>query len=103
MGKLTRWFATALALSAIATAQQSEPPAPAPAPEKYVRITFIPPPMEGTISLGVYDQAGKLVRVLKREATTKDFITGLNGLITFWDGKDDAGAEVPPGKYGLRG
>ena len=29
-----------------------------------VGITFLPPPMEGTLSLGIYDKKGKLVRVL---------------------------------------
>ena len=56
-----------------------------------VRITFLPPPMEGTISLGVYSQDGKLVRTLKTEAEPKDFVIGLNGLITSWDGKSDGG------------
>ena len=43
--------------------------------------------MEGTLSLGVFTKAGKLVRILKREASTeKDFTVGLNGLITQWDG-----------------
>ena len=68
-----------------------------------MRITFVPPPMEGTLSLGIYDKKGKLVRVMAREATEKDFIIGLNGLITFWDGKDDAGKAMPPGIYAARG
>jgi hypothetical protein len=25
-----------------------------------VQITFVPPPVEGTLSLGIYDKAGKL-------------------------------------------
>ena len=68
-----------------------------------MQITFLPPPMEGTLSLGIYDKKGKLVRTLVREGTPKDFIVGLNGLITFWDGKDDAGHPMPPGIYAARG
>ena len=68
-----------------------------------VRITFIPPPIRGTLTLGIYDKAGKLVRVLHREATEEAFTVGLNGLITTWDGKDDSGAVLPPGKYHARG
>jgi hypothetical protein len=68
-----------------------------------MRITFLPPPMEGTLSLGIYDKKGRLVRVIAREATEKDFIIGLNGLITYWDGKDDAGKNMPPGIYYARG
>src|SRR3954468_24795685 len=69
-----------------------------------VQITFLPPPMEGTVSLGIYTKAGKLVRALKREAVPeKDFVVGLNGLITIWDGKDDKGAAAPKGVYSVRG
>lgn len=68
-----------------------------------VRITFLPPPIKGTLSLGIYDNAGKLVRVLHREATEEEFTIGLNGLITSWDGKDDSGLVLPPGKYHARG
>ena len=74
-----------------------------PIPSTGVRITFLPPPMEGTLSLGIYDKKGKLVRVLAREATEKDFTIGLNGLITHWDGKDDAGRVMPAGTYLAQG
>jgi len=56
---------------ALATHGQDEEP---PSQKKGVRIAFIPPPMEGTWSLGIYDKKGKLVRVLAREATEKNFI-----------------------------
>jgi hypothetical protein len=70
-----------------------------------VPIIFLPPPMDGpgTISLGIYDGAGKIVRVLHREAVVDEFKQGENGLITRWDGRDDAGQPVPRGKYGVRG
>lgn len=68
-----------------------------------IRITFLPPPLEGTLSLGIYDKAGKLVRALRTEATEKDFTVGLNGFITTWDGKDDTGQPLPAGKYSARG
>ena len=72
-------------------------------PPSGVRITFLPPPMEGTLSLGIYDAAGKLVRVLARDATEKDFTIGLNGLITTWDGRDDGGRALAKGTYSARG
>ena len=59
--------------------------------------------MKGTLSLGIYDKKGRLVRVLHREATEKDFTVGLNGFVTHWDGKDDAGKPAPRGDYGARG
>ena len=92
-------LAMCLALAPFAFAQEEEPPPQ----KKGVRIAFIPPPMEGVWSLGIYDKKGKLVRVLAREATEKNFTVGLNGLITFWDGRDDGGKELPPGTYSASG
>jgi len=68
-----------------------------------VEITFLPPPMDGTLSMGIYDKKGKLVRVLHREAGEKEFTVGLNGFITRWDGRDDSGRPAPPGTYEARG
>ena len=73
-------------------------------PESGVQITFLPPPIEGTLSLGVFAKDGKLVRALRTEASVeKDFTAGLNGLILTWDGTDDAGQPAPSGKYAVRG
>jgi hypothetical protein len=87
-------FALALLLRA-AFAQDAPPPG--------VHITFLPPPLDGTLSAGIYTKEGKLVRVLAREATEKDFTVGLNGFIARWDGKDDAGKELPAATYFVRG
>ncbi len=59
--------------------------------------------MEGTISLGVWDSSDKLVRVLHREAKIDDFTIDENALKTTWDGKNDAGGDLPAGKYRARG
>ena len=72
------------------------------APAPGVHITFLPPPLEGTLSAGIYTKEGTLVRVLAREATEKDFTVGLNGFITRWDGKDHAGKELPAGTANRR-
>jgi hypothetical protein len=78
---------------------QDEPP-----PKKVgVQLMFIPPPMEGTVSLGIYDATGKLVRVLHAESPQTEFTAALNGLITFWDGKDDAEKMMAAGKYRAHG
>ena len=92
-------LAMGLVLAPATHGQEEEPPPQ----KKGVRIAFIPPPMEGTWSLGIYDKKGKLVRVLAREATEKNFIVGLNGLIIFWDGRDDSGKALPPGMYSASG
>jgi hypothetical protein len=95
--------ATALT-SASAQESSSPPPASPPEPaERNIRISFVPPPLDGTISLGVYDAKGKLVRVLFREADINEFTIGSDALSTTWDGKNDAGENVPAGKYSAHG
>ncbi len=84
-------FATAAAL-----------PAQTPA-ARDVTISFLPPPLDGTISLGIYDAKGALVRVLHREADVEEFEAGNDALTTHWDGTNDAGEPLPPGKYHARG
>jgi hypothetical protein len=83
------------------------PPAPEQTPSasplKSVRISFVPPPLEGRISLGIYDAKGKLVRVLHQEADLNEFKIGADALVTQWDGKNDDGEDLPAGKYHARG
>ena len=108
--RMTKTIALALAaafLTENALGQESSPTAAAtatttPAPRS-IKISFVPPPLDGTISLGVYDEKGKLVRVLFREADINEFDIGSDSLSTTWDGKDDAGENVPPGKYSAHG
>jgi hypothetical protein len=76
---------------------------PSPAPARSVRLSFLPPPMDGTISLGIYNDADQLVRVLHQEAELNEFSVGADALGTKWDGKDDDGLELPAGKYSARG
>ena len=105
-------FASVSLLCLALTVQAQETPTPeperTPEPEstpkpRTARVTFLPPPLDGTISLGIYDSKGKLVRVLHREADIDEFHIGADSLWTTWDGKDDQGADVPPGKYHARG
>lgn len=98
-------LALLLVFAAFSRAQESPPPeaTTSPAPARNVRISFVPPPLDGTISLGVYDAKGKLVRVLFREADINEFTVGEDALSKTWDGKDDAGENVPPGKYSAHG
>lgn len=76
---------------------------PTLAPSRSVRISFVPPPLDGTISLGIYDSTGKLVRVLHQQASLDEFTIGADALQTRWDGKDDHGQDLPAGKYHARG
>jgi hypothetical protein len=88
-----------------AFAQESPTPSPMPSasPARYVRISFVPPPLEGTISLGIYDSSGKLARVLHQEAELDEFTVGADALVTKWDGKNDDGQDLTAGKYHARG
>jgi hypothetical protein len=76
---------------------------PSASPARSVRISFVPPPLEGRISLGIYDAKGKLVRVLHQEADLNEFKIGADALVTQWDGKNDNGEDLPAGKYHARG
>src|ERR1700676_5513600 len=95
------------AFATLTVAQESPPASPSPsasaASARNVRISFLPPPLEGTISLGVYEQSGQLVRVLHQEADLDEFTVGADALITKWDGKNDDGDDLPAGKYRARG
>ncbi|HEY7000770.1 MAG TPA: hypothetical protein VH330_03430 [Candidatus Udaeobacter sp.] len=76
---------------------------PSLTPARSVRISFVPPPLEGKISLGIYDAKGKLVRVLHKEADLNEFKIGADALVTQWDGKNDNGEDLPAGKYHAHG
>jgi hypothetical protein len=78
-------------------------PAPTTSPARSVRISFLPPPLEGTISLGIYDEWGQLVRVLHQEAELDEFTVGEDALVTKWDGKNDDGEDLASGKYHAHG
>ncbi len=95
--------------SPLISPEESATPPPAPEqtpsalPGRTARISFVPPPLEGTISLGVYDKNGKLVRVLHQEAKLNEFAIGADALVTQWDGKNEDGEDLPAGKYRARG
>jgi hypothetical protein len=95
------------ALSISPKESTTPPPAPEQTPSvsaaRSVRISFVPPPLEGTISLGIYDQNGKLVRVLHQEAKLNEFAIGADALVTQWDGKNDDEQDLPAGKYHAHG
>jgi hypothetical protein len=80
---------------------RGQEPSPSPntaaTPTRSVRISFVPPPLEGKISLGVYNEWGQLVRVLH------EFNIGADALSTKWDGRDDYDNDLPAGKYSARG
>jgi hypothetical protein len=67
------------------------------------QLMFVPPPVEGVISLGVYDSKAKLIRVLNKAAAISKFKSGLNGLYVDWDRNDAHGKPVPSGKFFARG
>jgi hypothetical protein len=74
-----------------------------PAPTRSVRIRFVPPPLEGKISLGIYDTKGALLRVLHEQSDVNEFQIGADALVTQWDGRNDDGQDLPAGKYHARG
>ncbi len=89
--------------TASASPEQTPSPSPSASASRNVQLRFVPPPMEGTISLGIFDSSDKLVRVLHRESKVDNFTIDENSLKTTWDGKNDAGEDLPTGKYRARG
>lgn len=71
--------------------------------QQTVPYEFAIPEFTRTLSLGVYDESGKLIRRLVESAPLESFEIGLNGLIGKWDGKNDGGELVAPGVYQIRG
>jgi len=97
--KLKRWIfilAGTLMLAVICLGQSSND-------VRKIRISFVPPPADGAISLGIFNEWGQLVRVLHQEAELDEFTVGADALVTYWNGKDDEGSEVPAGTYRARG
>jgi len=92
-----------LAISFLRAQEMSPSPSPSATPARLVRISFVPPPLEGKICLGVYNEWGQLVRVLHEEAEFDEFTIGADALSTKWDGKDDYDYDLPAGKYSARG
>ena len=92
-----------LAISFSRAQETSPSPSPTATPSRSVRISFVPPPLEGKTSLGVYNEWGQLVRVLHQEAEFDEFAIGADALSTKWDGKDDYDYDLPAGKYSARG
>ncbi len=92
-----------LAISFLCAQEISPSPSASATPARAVRISFVPPPLEGKVSLGVYNEWGQLVRVLHQEAEFDEFTIGADALSTKWDGKDDYDYDLPAGKYSARG
>ncbi len=94
-----RWFSRIALLLSVVSLQSLH----AEDGSKPNQLLFVPPPVEGVISLGAYDNKGKLVRVLKKAADLDTFKSGLDGLVIDWDRNDSQGKPVPNGKYFARG
>jgi hypothetical protein len=75
-----------------AAAFRVEPPRPNPFRSR-VRIRYELPEGAG-VSFAIYDPAGRLVRVLRRDVHVE---AGVHDLA--WDGRDDAGRVLPAGTY----
>jgi hypothetical protein len=105
---MTKSISLAIAIGFLtALLSRGEEPSPSPSatstPGRSVRISFVPPPLEGKICLGVYNEWSQLVRVLHQEADFDEFAVGADALSTKWDGKDDYDYDLPAGKYSARG
>lgn len=92
----TRWQQVLGALAIVLTAYAGLRAAP-----QHFAVAL--PAMEGPVTMGIFSEEGRLVRLLYRDSPVETIPSGLNGLIMTWDGKDDLGRDVPPGTYRARG
>lgn len=92
-------MAMAALLSGLPLLRASEPQPAA----REVEVSFVPPGADGTVSLGIYNSSGKLVRVLCDEWPFHRFHVGHDALSATWDGLDAGGKPVPAGTYSARG
>src|ERR1700751_1140177 len=98
---LVLWrVALLLFIPALHTVNAIGAPEAEPTPDQ---LLFVPPPVQGVISLGIYDNDGKLIRVLKKAAELDSFKVAADGLVIDWDKTDGSGKQVPNGKYFARG
>ena len=72
---------------------------PLPAPKNQISVELAPPPLEGTVSIGVFDSAGKCIRVLAKGVDQESIPSALNGFQIIWDGKNEAGGIAVNGDY----
>lgn len=72
-------------------------------PTNQASVELAAPPLEGTVSIGVFDAAGNCIRVLYKNADQDTIPSALNGFLITWDGKNDAGTITQKGEYEIRG
>src|SRR5437763_16044155 len=99
------------AIGGIALAQESPSTIPSPSPEqtpspspsasasRNVQLRLVPPPMEGTISLGIFDSNDKLVSVLHPELQVDNCTIDDNSPQTTRDRKNNRTSQSPTGIY----
>jgi len=96
-------FLAAALIAGGALAQEEDAIPPERTSEPPVAITFTPPALEGDIVLGIFDSSGKVVRTLRFAPDAPELTIDTNGYIAKWDGRDEAGAACPAGRYAARG
>lgn len=57
--------------------------------------------VQRTLTVGIYDLAGRPVRQLKPQSAIRGLFDR-GGAVPAWDGRDAAGQPVPPGHYVYR-
>lgn len=94
-------FSAALLVAGLAHSTFAREPLPPPTDQ--VSVELAPPPLDGTVSIGVFDSTGKCIRVLYKSADSDSIPSALNGFLITWDGKTDAGTSAAKGEYEIRG
>ncbi|MEO7932400.1 MAG: hypothetical protein ABIT76_04485 [Chthoniobacterales bacterium] len=76
---------------------------PLPLPTNQVSVELAAPPLDGTVSIGVFDASNKCIRVLSKSADSDSIPSALNGFLVVWDGQTADGTTAAKGTYEIRG
>ncbi len=98
--KLTAFSAALLLAGLTGLTFASEP---LPLPTNQISVELAAPPLDGTVSIGVFDASNKCIRVLSKSADSESIPSALNGFLVVWDGLTSDGTVAPKGDYEIRG
>ena len=76
---------------------------PLPLPRNQISVELASPPLDGTVSIGVFNATNQCVRVLFKSEDQEKIPAALNGFSIVWDGKTDSGKSAIQGQYEIRG
>lgn len=90
-------------MCAILSAYSADTPKPERLPSGNLKLVVALPQPEGTLSLGIFNAAGKIVKTLASEQEVSSLKSHLNGVELLWDGTGEKGLPVQGSTYRAKG